>query len=316
MIEPKPGNGTPLVNQTPNIIKNVITATNDLGSADTATLNLAVNKAPVVVNDVISLTGYLSVFYAAQPTFSGFPLMTYAVTGGALPNGLMLNSSTGAISGTPTQAGNFTFKIRATNVVGGIDSRSYTLQINGAPVYSSSTISETTPFGSAYSGSVLFSSYVDSYEIVSCGCAVSGSNYDQLPPGISFDTATGLFSGSSSAVGTYKFKVRAFSMNHSVYGDSALLTIEVRSAPVWIDRSFANNVMIGSAYSDGVQVLSYPVATYTKTGLLPTGMSFDSTTGLVSGTPTVTGDFPFSVTATNAVGSISKNLTLRVYQSP
>ena len=40
---------------------------------------------------------------------------TYAVTSGALPAGLTLNTSTGVISGNPTTAGVFTFTVTATN---------------------------------------------------------------------------------------------------------------------------------------------------------------------------------------------------------
>ncbi len=294
----------------------VISATNDLGSSDTPTLDLHVRSAPSIVNDVISLTGYISFAYSAQPVFDGFPILSYEIIGGPLPAGLSLNTSTGEISGTPTAAGSFTFKVRATNLVSSVDSRSYTLQINGAPVYSSTNVPAATAFGSAFTGAASFTGYVNSYELISCGCAVSGTTYDQLPPGITFNAATGAISGSTTAVGTYKFKVRAYSMNHAVYTDSSLQTVEVRSAPVWIDESFTNEVTLGASYLDGVAALSYPAATYIKTGSLPTGMSFDSATGAITGTPTVVGDYTFSITATNVVSSITKNLTLRVYQLP
>ncbi len=43
---------------------------------------------------------------------------TFAVSAGALPNGLTLNPSTGAITGTPITTGRFTFTIRATDANG------------------------------------------------------------------------------------------------------------------------------------------------------------------------------------------------------
>lgn len=49
---------------------------------------------------------------------AGTPPYAYAITGGALPTGLTL-SAAGAISGTPTAAGTFTFTIQATDSVGG-----------------------------------------------------------------------------------------------------------------------------------------------------------------------------------------------------
>lgn len=46
---------------------------------------------------------------------SGFPAPTYSVTGGVLPDGISLNSSTGQLSGTPTTEGEYTFTITASN---------------------------------------------------------------------------------------------------------------------------------------------------------------------------------------------------------
>lgn len=47
-------------------------------------------------------------------------------------------------------------------------------------------------------------------------------------------------------------------------------------------------------------------------GALPDGLTLDSATGVYSGTPTATGDFTFTVTATNAAGSASLELTHQV----
>lgn len=45
------------------------------------------------------------------------------------------------------------------------------------------------------------------------------------------------------------------------------------------------------------------ITAYTLTGTLPTGLSFNSTTGVLSGTPTQTGTFNMSVTATDNDGA-------------
>jgi hypothetical protein len=55
------------------------------------------------------------------------------------------------------------------------------------------------------------------------------------------------------------------------------------------------------------------ITAYTLTGALPTGLSFNSTTGVLSGTPTQAGTFPMSVTATDNDGaSNSDSFTITV----
>jgi YVTN family beta-propeller protein len=56
--------------------------------------------------------------YSAMITTTGSNPIGFAVTSGALPAGLSLNPSTGAISGTPDAAGSGTFTVTATNAVG------------------------------------------------------------------------------------------------------------------------------------------------------------------------------------------------------
>ena len=51
------------------------------------------------------------------------------MTAGALPGGLSLNSTTGAITGTPAAGGAFAFTIRAIDASGNIGSRSYTINV-------------------------------------------------------------------------------------------------------------------------------------------------------------------------------------------
>jgi len=49
----------------------------------------------------------------------GFPPYTFSITGGSLPPGLTLNTSTGAITGTPNNTGVFTFTAMVTDSAGG-----------------------------------------------------------------------------------------------------------------------------------------------------------------------------------------------------
>ena len=65
-----------------------------------------------------------------------------------------------------------------------------------------------------------------------------------------------------------------------------------------------------------VNVTGYPPPTLTESGALPAGLSFNSLTGILGGTPTsgVNGNFPISFTASNGVGSVTLNFTVTVGQ--
>lgn len=60
-----------------------------------------------------------------------------------------------------------------------------------------------------------------------------------------------------------------------------------------------------------------PIISYGLTGSLPVGLSFDSNTGIISGTPTVTGTFSLSATATDKDGiSNASSFDLTVADAP
>jgi hypothetical protein len=73
------------------------------------------------------------VFYSQTLSASGGTAdYSYAVTAGALPNGLTLNTN-GTVSGMPNEAGNFNLTVTATDAKGFTGSQPYTLAIS-APV--------------------------------------------------------------------------------------------------------------------------------------------------------------------------------------
>lgn len=72
--------------------------------------------------------GTKDVAYSTSVSATG-PGITYSVTSGALPTGLSLNSSSGAITGTPTVANTFNFTITATNTYNQTTARAFSIEV-------------------------------------------------------------------------------------------------------------------------------------------------------------------------------------------
>jgi len=79
-------------------------------SGVTATNTLTVQAAPLVMTTTSMPTGTVSAAYSATVSATGGTTpYTWSIASGSLPGGLALNAASGAITGTPTNVGTFTF---------------------------------------------------------------------------------------------------------------------------------------------------------------------------------------------------------------
>jgi hypothetical protein len=151
----------------------------------------------------------------------------YSIVSGALPNGLSLNTSTGAITGTPTLVGTFNFTIRAAGSFEGSVDTPQSIVVNPpTPVFTDSTVAVTGNVGTAYSNGVSATDAA-SYSVFS----------GAIPNGLSLNTSTGAITGTPTVPGVFNFVIRATNITGSV--NTANLTITVLSgARVWNGTSF------------------------------------------------------------------------------
>src|SRR5207253_209042 len=77
-----------------------------------------------------------------------------------------------------------------------------------------------------------------------------------------------------------------------------------QSAPAFTADSPPTTANVGAPYSYTFQASGNPAPTFAvASGALPTGLSLAAGTGVLSGTPTTTGSYTFTVSASNGVGS-------------
>ena len=276
-------------------------ATNGVGSDASQPFTLTVNAVAGITSADNSTftTGQSNSFTVVA---SGYPLPTFSETG-ALPTGVSLNSTTGVLSGEPTQSGVFHVTMVAHNGIFADDTQPFTLTVNDATAITSA---DTTTFttGSAGSFTVTATGYP----------APSFSESGTLPAGVSFNSTTGVLSGTPTESGSFSITMGA---TNGVGSDATQpFSLTVNDAPV-ITSANHTTFTTGSAGSFTVTASGYPVPTFSETGTLPAGVSFNSTTGVLSGTPTASGSFSITMGANNGIGSdASQSFTLTVNAAP
>lgn len=93
------------------------------------------------------------------------------------------------------------------------------------------------------------------------------------------------------------------------------ITGTVKYAPTITTESLPDGE-VGTAYSQTITATGDTPITWTVSGTLPAGLSLDTATGIISGTPTTADTYTFTVTATNDNGSTSKAYTLNIKAVP
>ncbi|CAO5254753.1 DUF7927 domain-containing protein [Frankia sp. AgKG'84/4] len=143
--------------------------------------------------------------------------------------------------------------------------------------------------------------------------SISGGS---LPPGLSLNAATGLLSGTPTAAGSYPFTVRV--VDASGQAATQNLTISIASAPT-LPFPPPPAGEVGVVYSDQLTVSggTSPFVWSVSAGALPAGLTLNTSTGLLSGTPTAASTASFAVRVVDALGlSATRTVSLVIAPRP
>lgn len=238
-------------------------------------------------------TGYRSTVAATGTAGT----ITYSVSSGSLPAGLVLDATTGVISGTPTVSGSAAFTLGATDAYG-TGTQSFQVLVRTAPSITTTALPDGAA-GGAYSGAVAATGSG------TIGFAVTGG---AVPAGLTFDATTGVLSGIPTSPGSSTFTITAT----SAYGSaSATYRIAVFTTPTIVTATLPAP-RAGTSFSVSIATTGSGPITYSMSGSVPSGVRLDSASGVVAGTPKTAGTYRFSVTATSPYGSMTQRFTLVV----
>jgi hypothetical protein len=274
---------------------------NDGTQTATKDLQIAV-KNQLVINPLTVEEAIVNQPYALTPTASGGSgPITWSVIG-TLPPGLTINPTTGAIAGTPTTTGEYSLTLRATDGDQVVETWIY-LQVVDVL-----TIPDfTAPHAKTGTSYVL--------QIVATGGTVYNRTWTisagSLPPGLSL--WGGQISGKPTQAGTFSFTVKVVDGKQTATKDGSI-TVDYNVA---ITTDSLPSGRLNQPYSQALTA-AYNTGTVTwslASGSLPNGLTL-STDGTISGTPTSSGSFYFTVQAQDSATSITKQLYLWVDTAP
>jgi hypothetical protein len=275
-------------------------------NAGAGSIVFAYDAPPFAAVSTASVAGFAGQSYSWSPVtvIGGITPYTYGVSLGSLPNGLAISASTGMITGTPTGTGTTSFAVLVSDS-----------SMQAIPVAEQITVG-------------LRSVAAPTQVTIGSQLTVNGSGFDAGSYSVTLDTVT-------NSLGTVQVLAAgnlAFTGTIPVGSAAGSHTVEVVSGGVVVASAHLTLVTVlaasaapavtayqGQTFSwspveatGGTTPLSYAITA----GAVPDGLTLDSSTGVISGTPTTASSVAsaFSVTVTDA-STVAQQLTVQQTQT-
>lgn len=232
----------------------------------------------------------------------------WTVVSGTLPDGISV-SSTGLVSGTPTKAGAFSFRVQATGsnntdtkdlsifvlapldltLAGGVPPKAEPVPLNGKV---------NTPF---------------TWDVDAVG-GKPGYTFSSttLPVGLTLDPATGTVSGTPTVAGVTQLTMTVTDSTGAK--DTLRASLNVKALLAFSPTARPRSGKVGRTYSWKLPVTgASKVKIFLASGSFPPGLSINEETGVISGTPLTSGSFKVKVWVLGDPGTqISKTYSIKI----
>jgi hypothetical protein len=289
-----------------------VTATSVSDTTKTASLQIKVSPPPTVTTSLLPAATAGTPYNQTLSESGGTSPYTWTIaSGGSLPPGLSLNSSNGAITGTPTGGGSGQFTFQLTDAAKAT-ATSQPIPITVGPASTLGVATASLPAGTtgtAYSQTLQASGGVAPYQWTSTG---------SLPAGLSLSSA-GVISGTPTATGTSQFTVTATdSGTPTPQTASASLSITIGVGPLQVTTTSSSlpQAVVNGPYSATVKATGGLTPYTWRLSGNPAWLTINSSTGVLAGTPTAAGTTPnFTLTVTdseNPADTATANLAITV----
>ena len=241
-----------------------------------------------------------------------------------LPPGVTYDSSTRTLSGKPSKVGEYLIPYKATfpeMAESPVDGGHIKINVRPLPVSINVTDKEQTiRLGEAIKNMVV--SHSEHSDLGARYLSVDLpegdiDSYLESTAGLNYNATTHTISGTPTKPGVYKVRLKATIDSETLGKGSAeeIITVTVVDDPVSLDIKNDRQMIVLGKTSLRPITFTVPdgVSLTVDTTKLPAGVTYDESSKIISGTPTVAGAFDIPVTVTSAGGkSLTKDITIDV----
>lgn len=256
------------------------------------TLMLTITAPSLSITTAQLAAGRVGQSYSATLAATGGTAPYRWTAGQGFPAGLRLDEATGAITGTPTAAGTFTFTVQARDASQATATRSLSMRIEPSPV-AITTVSPlfTGTVGVAYAQTFSAAGGTPPYRWTLSGNA----------GGLTLDASSGTLQGTPANPGTFSFVVQVTDAAAGSASQAFSVTVDARSLTIPTASSLPSGTA-GVSYTHTFAVTggTAPYIWSVAGGSVP-GLTLDPS-GVLSGIPSMAGTFTVALQARDAAG--------------